>query len=404
MVRHSKGITRQGGPAHKPRCTYAARRLDSPLNRPIEGTNRRKSLSTARGTLGKIIPATQTEGQRILTAIDLFSGCGGLTRGLRDAGFAVLGAIEVEPVAVATYRHNNPDVVVWAKRIEDVTVAAVKKRLGVRRGELDLVAGCPPCEGFSSMRTLNGRRRVRDKRNNLIFEFLRFVRELLPKAIMLENVPRLAVDRRMRAVRAELKKLGYQFEVHVLDVANYGVPQRRRRMILLGSRFGTVSPSEIDPVRRTVRDAIGNLAAAGSSGDELHDLPERRTERIRQLIERIPPDGGSRADLGEGAQLACHTNFDGFHDVYGRMKWDKVAPTITSGCVNPSKGRFLHPSEHRTITLREAALLQSFPSDYFFSLERGKFHAAAMIGDALPPEFVKRHAIEIRRHLESETP
>lgn len=370
-------------------------------NRPPKKTSGRWRRSRERSD--EPTPRRQ-QGQSRLTAIDLFSGCGGLTQGLSAAGFTVLGAIEVEPIAVATYRRNHPDVVVWPKNICEVTVAAVKKGLGVHRGDLALVAGCPPCQGFSTMRTLNGHRRVRDERNDLVFEFMRFVRGLLPKAIMLENVPGLASNRRMRKLRHELKELGYEFEVHVLDVADYGVPQRRKRMILLGSRFGAVSPTRVASERRTVRDAIGKIAAAGSSGDELHDLPEQRSERIRQLIEGIPPDGGSRVDLGAEAQLACHRNCNGFYDVYGRMKWDDVAPTITSGCVNPSKGRFLHPSEDRTITLREAALLQSFPPSYYFSLERGKFHAAAMIGNALPPEFVMRQATEIRRHLEAEAP
>src|SRR5436190_1357336 len=124
----------------------ALRMLSEVVGRPASGTC---------GPLGPGPEASllQCRG-RVLTAIDLFSGCGGLTRGLRGAGFTVLGAIEADPVAVTTYLHNNPGVVVWAKKIEDVTVAAVKRRLGLRRGELDLVAGCPPCEGFSKMRTL----------------------------------------------------------------------------------------------------------------------------------------------------------------------------------------------------------------------------------------------------------
>lgn len=334
------------------------------------------------------------------SAVDLFSGCGGLTSGLRDAGFVVLGAIEIEPVAAATYRRNHSDVAVWGKNIEQVTVRAVKRRLKLRQGDLDLLAGCPPCEGFSRMRTLNGRRRVVDKRNDLVFEFVRFVRGLRPKTIMLENVPALATNRRMRELRRDLGKLGYVSETHVLNAADYGVPQRRRRMILLGSRFGAVQSASAAPARRTVRDTIEDLAkSAGRSGDPLHDLAEKRSDKVSSLIASIPHDGGSRADLGVEAQLPCHTDFDGFHDVYGRMAWDDVSPTITSGCVNPSKGRFLHPSENRTITLREAALLQSFPPDYWFSLERGKFHTAAMIGNALPPEFVKRHAFKVRQHL-----
>jgi DNA (cytosine-5)-methyltransferase 1 len=117
------------------------------------------------------------------------------------------------------------------------------------------------------------------------------------------------------------------------------------------------------------------------------------------MIESIPKNGGSRRDLGPDNQLPCHERCIGFHDVYGRMSWDDVAPTITTGCVNPSKGRFLHPEENRAITLREAALLQGFPADYWFSLRRGKFQAAGLIGNALPPEFVRRHALQIRRFV-----
>ena len=117
---------------------------------------------------------------------------------------------------------------------------------------------------------------------------------------------------------------------------------------------------------------------------------ERRTDRIQKLIKRIPKDGGSRKDLGKKAQLACHKKCDGFKDIYGRMAWDKVSPTITSGCTNPSKGRFLHPDENRAITLREAAELQTFPKDYSFPLKVGKEQVASMIGNALPPEFIRK--------------
>lgn len=149
----------------------------------------------------------------------------------------------------------------------------------------------------------------------------------------------------------------------------------------------------------TVRDTIGALAKAGRSGDPLHDCPETRGPRVLNLLVRVPKDGGSRSDLGSENQLACHQRCDGFKDVYGRMSWDDVAPTITSGCVNPSKGRFVHPDQNRSITLREAAMLQGFPRSYKFSLRRGKFAAAEMIGNALPPEFVKRHALQIRARV-----
>ena len=332
-------------------------------------------------------------------AIDLFSGCGGLTLGLKRAGFEVVGAVDSEPLAVETYQANHREVRVWATDIRKLSASLVMERLRLSKGKLDLLAGCPPCQGFSSVRTLNGKRKVRSKANNLIFEFLRFVRVLRPKAIMLENVPGLGSNWRFRAFRLQLTQLGYKHDHRVLDASDFGVPQRRRRLILIATLSGDPKFADVDPLRPTVRTAIAGLPSPGRSGDQCHDHSEKRADRVLSLIKRIPKNGGSRASLGESRQLTCHRRTDGFHDVYGRMKWSSVAPTITGGCVNPSKGRFLHPSQDRAITLREAALLQTFPCRYFFSLERGKFAAAEMIGNALPPEFVRRHAVEVRRVL-----
>lgn len=336
------------------------------------------------------------------TAIDLFSGCGGLTLGLKLADFRVIGAVEIDPLAVETYKVNHPEVKVWPKDIRKLPVSHVMSDLGLQPGELDLLAGCPPCEGFSSMRTLNGSRAITDERNDLVFDFLRYVRVLRPKAIMMENVPELAADDRMQRVLSQLQRFGYLIDdevVRVLNVADYGVPQRRRRMILLTGRFGQVNFAPQATERKTVRTTIETLPTAGQSGDPLHDFPEKRSDRILKLIHRIPQDGGSRMDLGEEDQLDCHKNCDGFKDVYGRMAWDDVSPTITGGCFNPSKGRFLHPTYDRAITLREAALLQSFPQDYHFSLKRGKLLAAELIGNALPPEFIRQHAGQVHTYL-----
>ena len=272
------------------------------------------------------------------------------------------------------------------------------KELHLGPGQLDVLAGCPPCQGFSAITTLNGSHRSDDPRNNLIFEFLRFVRVLRPKAIMMENVPGLARGRRIKKFLRELQGLGYQITTGVLDAADYGVPQRRKRFILMGAissapQFGKPARNRI-----SVRKALTRLGAR-SLRDPLHTIPEIRSKKVRDLIRSIPKNGGGRLDLSDRTQLACHKNFGGFSDVYGRMSWDDVAPTITGGCCNPSKGRFLHPTKNRSITLREAALLQSFPRDYFFSLNRGKYSAAEMIGNALPPEFIRRHAIALRRAL-----
>lgn len=332
-------------------------------------------------------------------AIDLFAGCGGLTLGLKKAGFRVVAAIDIDPLSVETYKANHKEIEVWQKDIRTLTVSNIKRKLRLLKCDLDLLAGCPPCQGFSSVRTLNGSRKVSDPRNDLVFEFLRFVKELKPKAIMMENVPGLAIDRRMEVFCEELKYLGYVYECKVLNAAEYGVPQRRRRMILLGGLFGPISFAPPDTNRPTVRDTISSLPAAGESGDPLHDFPENHGERVMNFIKKIPENGGSRRSLGKVNQLPCHRRSNGFRDIYGRMAWDDVAPTITGGCINPSKGRFLHPEAHRAITLREAALLQSFPLDYYFSLSRGKFAAAEMIGNALPPEFIRRHSLNVYKYL-----
>lgn len=332
-------------------------------------------------------------------AVDLFSGCGGLTLGLKQAGFKVVGAVEKDPLSVETYMKNHRKTTVWQSDIQDVRSTDVLRALKLRKGDLDMLAGCPPCQGFSTLVTKNGLHRIDDPRNILVYDFLRFVEGLLPKTIMMENVPDLAKTMRFKRFCTQLRELGYQFEFRILNVADYGVPQRRRRLVLLGSRFGAMPFSEHDSVRRTVRDTLSNLPSKSVHDDPLHDVMDKRSSRIKDLIKKIPKDGGSRTDLLKRHQLRCHKKFDGFRDVYGRMAWDDVSPTITGGCINPSKGRFLHPTKNRTITLREAALLQSFPMNYYISLDRGKYAAAALIGNALPPEFVRRQALSVKRYL-----
>lgn len=331
------------------------------------------------------------------TALDLFSGCGGLTEGLKQAGFRVLGAVEIDKVAAETYHLNHPAVHMWRRNILSLSVPEVMRTLALKPGELDLLAGCPPCQGFSTLRTLNGSRFVEDDRNDLVLQFRRFLKGLRPKTVMLENVPGLAVDHRMETLVAELDSCGYQSHYRVCDAADYGVPQRRKRVILLAGMGDRPRFARKSRVRKTVRDAIGSLPPAGDSGDPIHDLPEVRSGRIKRLIRRIPKNGGSRTDLPDSAQLACHQSCDGFKDVYGRMAWDAPAPTMTTGCFNPSKGRFLHPDHDRAVTMREAALLQSFPRSYEFPVGLGKVKLAEMIGNALPPAFIRLHARALRR-------
>jgi len=333
-------------------------------------------------------------------AIDLFSGCGGMTVGLKQAGFQVIGAVEINELAARTYGINHPGVHVWNSDIRNISGLTIKRRLGLRAGELELVAGCPPCQGFSRMRTLNGgKARVIDDRNDLVFDFLRIVDQLRPKAVLMENVPGLERNHRFARFFEELLLLGYIPNHAVLDAARFGVPQRRERLIVLCGMGMPIAFARDAKARRTVRDAIAGLPSAGSSGDPAHDILENRAPRIARMIALVPRNGGSRRDLPSKFTLPCHRRFDGFADVYGRMSWNEVSPTITSGFVNPSKGRFLHPTKNRTITVREGALLQTFPHNYWFPMDAGKYPVAEMIGNAIPPEFIRRQALEVRRQL-----
>jgi len=335
-----------------------------------------------------------------LTAIDLFSGVGGTSLGLRRAGFRVAAAVELNHLAVESYRLNFKGVKVWHRDIRKVAVRHVMQEAGIERGELALLAACPPCQGFSAIRTLNGSRKVEDHRNGLLREVTRFVRALRPMTVLAENVPGLADSSVFHRFLEDLRRMRYRLRHETVDVSQFGVPQRRRRLLIVASRLGDPPRGKRSRKRKTVRDALCGLPTAGTGEDALHEAPERRTQRIAELIRMIPLDGGSRTDLGAEYQLVCHTNTDGFKDIYGRMAWDKVAPTITGGCVNPSKGRFLHPEEHRAVTLREAAVLQSFPANYQMSLRKGRYAVAEMIGNALPPEFVRRHALALKQHIE----
>lgn len=335
-----------------------------------------------------------------LTAIDLFCGCGGLTQGLRDAGFKVLGAVDNDEYALEAYRTNHRQVRIWSRDIRRVSATQVRRDLKLRTGQLALLAGCPPCQGFSTVRTLNGSRKVEDERNDLLFDFMRFVRVLRPRAVMLENVPGLAGDPRFERFLSKLRALEYRVEYRIVNAANYGVPQRRKRLILLArAAQGDVEFPAAKSGIVSVREAIGDLPEAGGSGDPLHDAPERRSEKVSKLIALVPKDGGSRSDLPARLRLTCHRKLEGFYDVYGRMAWNDVAPTITSGCHNPSKGRFLHPVRNRAITLREAAILQGFPVSYKFPADIKKERVSLMIGNALPPPLIKAHASLVRLKL-----
>ena len=341
-----------------------------------------------------------------LVAIDLFSGGGGLSVGLKAAGFSVCAAVEFDEVASTTYSENHPEVVMFTRDIK--TVSAEELIRCSPTGRIDLIAACPPCQSFSS---LTAKYKRKDSRDELIFEFARLVEQIKPKSIMMENVPGLALkgEKLFTPVIKRLKKLGYRIEYKVLEVADYGVPQNRKRLVVLGSlgieiRIPEATHSEDANSGKqkwlTVRDAISHLPepiglakSKSQGGPKAHnwhisrDLSAINLERLRFI-----KSGGDRTQLPDHLRPNCHKNKQsGFTNVYGRMSWDRPSPTITGGCTTMSKGRFGHPRKMRTISVREAALLQTFPEDYKFSSDYID-RVCTIIGNALPPKFAEAMA------------
>jgi DNA (cytosine-5)-methyltransferase 1 len=334
-------------------------------------------------------------------AVDLFSGCGGLSEGLNCAGFNVVAGIEINKDAVDVYRsnHRNSKTVIFQEDIRIFNTAKISKLLSAE--PLHLLAGCPPCQGFSTLSCKNKKHARKDERNSLILEYLRCVEELRPLTIMLENVPGIERYSLFKHVFSRLNELHYNPRIKIVDVSKYGVPQRRKRLVMIGSLFGKINIPDGNEERVTVRECIGNLESTNITKDISHQRYAHHSEMVMKRIALIPHNGGSRSDLPNELVLNCHKkNGVGYKDVYGRLNWDTVSSTITGGCLNPSKGRFLHPEENRCITVREAALLQTFPEDYFFPENISMTSLALMIGNALPPKFCHIQGTAIKEHLD----
>ena len=203
----------------------------------------------------------------------------------------------------------------------------------------------------------------------------------------MENVSWLQSYYLFKRLKRELSSLGYKIDHDVVNAKDFGVPQNRKRLVLVGSLNSEISVAKPTMESKTVRDAIQSLPSVSATDDRIHKILAGNRAAIKEMIKLIPKNGGSRKDLPEEYTLACHrVHGVGFNDVYGRLGWDVVAGTITGGCLNPSKGRFLHPTENRGITAREAALLQSFPKTYKFPEGISKTRIALLIGNAFPPQ------------------
>ena len=330
-----------------------------------------------------------------MKAIDIFCGAGGLTLGLRRAGWEVIVGVDVDEAVETTYEGNNPGVNFVSADLRSLTNEDIVDLAGaVPRREL-LIAGCAPCQPFSKQRRVRGSRRLADA--TLLGQFARLVRVLKPKVVLMENVPGIAAVPGFSSFRRFLKILqdcGYDYGHRVLNAMDFGVPQHRRRYVLLAVRgMSAALPSPTDGSvthGATVRATIERFPSidAGEDDPSIRNHYAARLSALNlQRIRATTVDGGSRRDWPEHLTLDCHRKTPGFSDVYGRMWWDRVAPTLTSRCNSLSNGRFGHPEQDRAISLREAAALQTFPDDYEFFGSKNRI--ACWIGNAVPVSFAE---------------
>ena len=392
--------------------------------------------------------ATLPETRSPPTAVDLFSGVGGLTLGLSNAGFHVRLALDVDDACEATHRRNFPATPFLRADMQCVSAHDIRRAAALRDGELDLLAGGPPCQGFSII----GQRELLDPRNSLLRHFIRVAEELRPKVLLIENVPGLATLARgavLREIGDAFEAAGYNVEVAELLAAQYGVPQMRWRIFFMGWRrdlgcnggfpapthghwgIGDLVPNRtVTPEAAagflTIRDAIGDLppvAAGGTvrkydsppdgpyqhamrldSPDELHNhyaarLAPQNIRRIKHLapgedwrslpVELLPP-GMQRAHRKD------HTRR------YRRMQWTGVARSIITRFRDPKSGEYIHPEQHRTISIREAARIQSFPD--WFVFEGTSSQQYDQVGNAVPPLLARAIGLELHDMLSAGRP
>lgn len=338
--------------------------------------------------------------------IDLFCGCGGASLGIESAGQEVVAAVDINEGACNTY-FQNLGLQPICGDLNTISGNDILNHYGIKKSDVDLVIGCPPCQGFSSLRATTGAD-VSDKRNQLVSVFLKRIAELDPQCVIFENVVGILNGHGRAYLDLFIKKIqkqGYRINSEILvNVADYGIPQLRKRVVITGIKDTDFSPvlpvpTFFDPKKkgiydnpwRTVRDSIGDLPPL-QNGEKDSNIPNHvareHTEEAMRIISSIPKNGGGRKDLPTYLWLQCHRNLKhGADSVYGRMSWDKPAPTITCRCTTPSSGRFIHPEQDRAITIREAARLQTFPDSFVFPIQP-KF-SEPQIGNAVPPQLIK---------------
>lgn len=342
----------------------------------------------------------------MLTAVDLFCGAGGLTNGLLKAGIKVAAGYDIEDSCRYAYEHNNN-----AKFINKDVVNLTKEELldHYNGATIRVLAGCAPCQPFSTYS--QGRDVRKDKKWPLLYAFTRLINEVKPELVTMENVPDVIKHEVYHDFVKKLEDNGYHIWADKVYCPDYGMPQKRSRHVLLASKLGPIklidkthSPAQY----KTVRDAIGNkqlpvlYSGKRNNKDPLHVCSALNELNMKRMKASKP--GGTWKDWPQELLAECHKKTSGktYTSVYARMTWDEPSPTMTTQCYGFGNGRFGHPSQHRAISLREAAIFQTFPKDYKFFPDGSKFHISVvgkMIGNAVPVELGKVIGLSLKEHV-----
>jgi DNA (cytosine-5)-methyltransferase 1 len=343
----------------------------------------------------KIRPTAQKQQNKKMTiptvsGVDLFCGVGGLTHGLIKSGIIIRGGIDLDTSCKFAYEVNNNARFIGAD-IAEVTGQQIKEFW--KDGEIKLLVGCAPCQPFSSHSNKLKGKEQGDKWN-LLNEFIRLIKETNPDIISMENVPNLSNKKIFKNLVFQLENSGYKVKFKNVYCPDYGIPQKRRRLVLLASKLGTIefiAPTHKKNNYKTVRKAIGHLEpienGERSKSDILHFASKLTDINLKRIKSSIP--NGTWEDWDKSLWLNCHKKETGktYKAVYGRMSWDEPAPTITTQFYKYGTGRFGHPEQDRALTIREASILQSFPAKYKFVSSGNDVSLAQIgihIGNAVP--------------------
>lgn len=344
-----------------------------------------------------------------IDVVDLFCGIGGLSFGMKSKGFHICGGFDLDKTCRFAYEYNN-DAPFFYKDVKEVTKKEIVSLY--RENSVRILAGCAPCQPFSSYAFKNKEKDA--NKYDLLYEFGRLVSEVKPDIITMENVPAIKTFKLKNVLGdfvALLKSKKYHVSVNIVYCPQYGIPQKRKRMVLLASKFGEINliPPIITDSKdyKTVGQTIAALPPIEAGGVSVHDPLHRASSLSPLNLQRIQvtKEGGSWKEWPDELKLHCHKNESGrsFGSVYGRMKWDEPSPTMTTQCTGYGNGRFGHPEQDRAISAREAALLQTFPMSYrFFEDEEhvSLTKASRYIGNAVPPVLGEVVAQSILGHLE----